>query len=788
MLSRIDKITGCGIFQQYQWDTTLPDFGRINIIYGSNGTGKSSLARALDRSYLQQPDTQASVTVSIKGNNNSPLRFGDSNSKIFDQIYVFSDGYIERSHKLTTTSAEMDAILTLGERTVEAEEQIIKTEKQLESNISELNNQEEIKNKGDRDYSTACRNLAKQIISLTQQAGGKFDARSYNARKVKSIYENSNGLWKLLTTDELKKYQSRIGSENKEIIAEIDAPPNISKIFIEDLVSLLTQTPASVILNTLERHPEATNWVDDGRELHANEDTCIFCGSSFSEERRREIDAHFSDEVEQLKHKLSAAQKRVQQIKFSITHIRNSLPAEGLFFDDIRPEISQAKLEIIQSISAFHKYCDSIIRIIERKQRNVLEVVELPPGKIPFLNVERYNNLVASHNHMVNEHSKIIQQAAEAIESHYLESNKTTILSHLSKSKDADKRISVLKSDINKLQTELQTLQNIEGDPTPSAVTLTKDVSRLLGRAELSFEALEGKFRVLRHGKPAVGLSTGEKTAIMLVHFFELVAKADQVNGKPIVVIDDPVSSLDNDIFLGISTYVWSKLFSDNSIEQIIVLTHNFEFFRQWNIQLAGLPRPDKRSNCPQVYQLRSSYQNLGERIVRASTLETWPSKEMVTWEEGDRDKYRKKLCSSYHHSFMALVEARKRLEEEASLEAKLDATLLYPNVIRRLLESFLAFKLPNSIGNFTGSMRDVVRSTEFNSDICDIDDIRQRLTRYTHSFSHNESPDISEISNVEEISTMIKDTFLFLYHVDRQHFEGLCKAVNVDCQDLISS
>ena len=788
MLSRIDEITGCGIFQQYQWDTSLPEFGRINIIYGSNGTGKSSLARALDRSCLQQPDTQANVTVSIKGENNNPLRFGDSSNKIFDKIYVFSDGYIERSHKLTTTSAEMDAILTLGERTVEAEEQLIKTEKQLESKIIELKDQEKIKNKEDSNYNTACRDLAKQIISFTQRAGGKYEPRSYNARKIKSIYENSNDLWKLLTTDELKNYQSRIGSENKEIIAKIETPPNISKIFIEDLVSLLEQTPASVILNTLERHPEATNWVDDGRKLHTNENTCIFCGSVFSEERRKEIDAHFSDQVNQLKLRLSTMQERIQQIKISITSIRNSLPPEGLFFDDIRSKVCQEKIKIEGSIAAFDKYCNKIIDVIKIKQKNVLEAVTLPSSEVPSLSVENYNILIVSHNQMVNDHSKMIQQAAEAIESHYLEDNRSDIISHLNKYNEADDRIKELESDISILEKELQTLQNIEGDPIPSATTLTKDVSRLLGRNELSFEAFDGRFRVLRNGEPAIGLSTGEKTAITLVHFFELVAKADQVDGGPIVVVDDPVSSLDNDIFLGISTYIWSKLFLNNSIEQIIVLTHNFEFFRQWTIQLSGLPREHKKSNCPQVYQLRSSHKNLGGKTVRISTLETWPSKEISTWKEKERDTYRKKLCSSYHHSFMALVEARKRLEKEASLEVKLDATLLYPNVIRRLLESFLAFKLPNSIGNFTGSMRDVVESTEFNSDICDIDDIRQRLTRYTHSFSHNESPDISEISNVEEISTIIKDTFLFLYHVDRQHFEGLCKAVNVDCQDLIST
>jgi hypothetical protein len=31
---------------------------------------------------------------------------------------------------------------------------------------------------------------------------------------------------------------------------------------------------------------------------------------------------------------------------------------------------------------------------------------------------------------------------------------------------------------------------------------------------------------------------------------------------------------------------------------------------------------------------------------------------------------------------------------------------LLYPNMLRRLLETFLAFKSPASVGDFTGAMR----------------------------------------------------------------------------------
>jgi len=48
MLRRLESITNCGLFEDYRWDTAAPDFERINLIYGSNGAGKTSLARAFE--------------------------------------------------------------------------------------------------------------------------------------------------------------------------------------------------------------------------------------------------------------------------------------------------------------------------------------------------------------------------------------------------------------------------------------------------------------------------------------------------------------------------------------------------------------------------------------------------------------------------------------------------------------------------------------------------------------------------------------------------------------------
>lgn len=48
MLRRFESIKNCGIFEDFRWDSGVPDFERINLIYGSNGSGKTSLAHALE--------------------------------------------------------------------------------------------------------------------------------------------------------------------------------------------------------------------------------------------------------------------------------------------------------------------------------------------------------------------------------------------------------------------------------------------------------------------------------------------------------------------------------------------------------------------------------------------------------------------------------------------------------------------------------------------------------------------------------------------------------------------
>jgi wobble nucleotide-excising tRNase len=103
---------------------------------------------------------------------------------------------------------------------------------------------------------------------------------------------------------------------------------------------------------------------------------------------------------------------------------------------------------------------------------------------------------------------------------------------------------------------------------------INEQLKTFLGRDDLIFEVVEGGYEVKRNGKTADRLSEGEKTAIAFVYFTIHLKDRDFDISKEIIVIDDPISSMDsNSIFQAFS-------FLKNSVKdanQVFILTHNFD-------------------------------------------------------------------------------------------------------------------------------------------------------------------------------------------------------------------
>jgi wobble nucleotide-excising tRNase len=100
-----------------------------------------------------------------------------------------------------------------------------------------------------------------------------------------------------------------------------------------------------------------------------------------------------------------------------------------------------------------------------------------------------------------------------------------------------------------------------------------------LGHKELEIGTLEDGYQLRRNGRPVTGsLSEGEKTAIALCYFLSTVEAEGRKRKDLIVVVDDPISSLDTKA-LNYAFSIIKAALSD--VGQLIILTHNLHFMNE---------------------------------------------------------------------------------------------------------------------------------------------------------------------------------------------------------------
>lgn len=95
-------------------------------------------------------------------------------------------------------------------------------------------------------------------------------------------------------------------------------------------------------------------------------------------------------------------------------------------------------------------------------------------------------------------------------------------------------------------------------------------------------------------------LSEGEKTFLTFLYFFQLIKGGETVefvSMDKVVVLDDPISSLDSDVLFIISTLtksLYQGIAHDvGNLKQLVILTHNIHFF----IELTKLTYPWFKKN-----------------------------------------------------------------------------------------------------------------------------------------------------------------------------------------------
>lgn len=196
---------------------------------------------------------------------------------------------------------------------------------------------------------------------------------------------------------------------------------------------------------------------------------------------------------------------------------------------------------------------------------------------------------------------------------------------------------------------------------------MTAHLKQFLGRTDLVFENSKEGYVVLRRGKPAKRLSEGEKTAIAFLYFLVQLKDQDFDLPEGVVVIDDPISSLDS----GAIYQAFSFLKNDvQAAKQLFILTHNHEFLRLVINWFQNLPN-SLRKQC--FYSMVLCSETAGGRFARLAPL----------------DKLLIEHATEYHYLFKVL----HTLQSDGTIMSCYHV----PNVARKVLETFLDFHVPSN-------------------------------------------------------------------------------------------
>ena len=282
-------------------------------------------------------------------------------------------------------------------------------------------------------------------------------------------------------------------------------------------------------------------------------------------------------------------------------------------------------------------------------------------------------------------------------------------------------------------------------------------IKLLLHRDDIKIEITEdGYFSLKRNNKVARNLSEGEKSAIAFAYFLVLLESDIEKLKQSIIVIDDPISSLDADHIALVSSLInnffFRKIDSDNQnkivncFAQLFILTHNFEFYNF--IHDATNIKRKKKIKDPEgkTIEIPALNEYLIKRITKTeSTIIDIP-----------------KSLSSYKSEYVYLWKQIYDYKQKGYPE---DLNYIMPNIVRRFLEIYTLIKLPGNHDEIDNRVKILVN---------DVNELK-----ILHNFSHFTS--LERVVKHSELTMRmpdIIDDIFTLVQKDEVHFNSLNEGI----------
>lgn len=770
MFKQFRRIGDYQIYRNWSGSRAAAPFEQVNLVFGTNGSGKSTLAQLLQDCVDGALPAATDIRFEWEADGLPLEDIVDDRHDAWRRVHVFNKSYVTRSLRFEGPDGpHPDALLTLGEANVNAqaelEEKRVRSEELtalragLRSRIAQAR-----KHRDDM-----MRSAAQDVVGRLAGADRRYRASNvYNITQVRALLEKAPASIAGASTDS-RADQMVVDSTPKTAIEHPKRPDLAAQADVAAIVELLDERVTATAIDALNEHGERAEWVQTGLKLHDRLAKCLFCDGELHPKRRDALEAHFDSAVEDLQRRIDLATRRLATSIADAKQYALALPRRQELYEDAAEAFDLARADYDRDLATYQQAVQSLDELLRAKRSNPFGTPSLPKELcLEPPTAEYIETALGVHGSRSRSHSENVRGAALRLELHIVAGVADEVHIVASGIEAAELELAQLDREQRETDGRIVALTDLEADPTPLAAELTASIARLLGRDELQFTPGPDRrtYRLERAGAPATALSEGERTCIALIHFLARLRSSEVVETRPIVVVDDPVSSLDHNVMFGVSSHLWAELVSRPTIAQTFVLTHSFEMFRQWLIQLDSAGRFAPSSS---VHELHIRNREVDGEPRRVPTFVKWPHKD---------NRKAKTLRSQYHYLFGHVGKAVSDAANGGGLMAQLDALALAPNSARRMLEAFLAFRYPAKVGSFDGALREALANIEDGP-------VRTRVLRYLHSYSHNEDPDISRPLEPGEATAILQAVFALMQTLDPPHYASMCEVLGLEANVL---
>lgn len=744
---RISRLRDCGVFRDFTWPTDLPAFGRYNVIYGWNWSGKTTLSRVFRALEMKTVVPNGEVTLragqsDICGNDFPQATLG---VRVFNRDFVAENLF-------PVGGGDVPPIFVVGKESVEKQKDVEQRKRTLAEAQTQLETNRSKRQQADRAFDRFCIDRARIIKDTLRSSGpnpyNNYDKSDFQKRAQKMLADGDKDASTLDDVERQKLLAQQKASPKPKLALVSFQLPAIQSLRAA-VSQLLSATIVSNAIQSLKDDPAVSGWVHQGLALHREREAerCLFCDRApLPRDRLAALEAHFSTEYEQFLKTIDAQIAAIQAESKAAEAL--SLPKRTELYEDLGDDYETASTAFLDAVRSAKTFLDSLVQALTDKRSRPFESLSLDvvAPEIDSGAVGRLNEVIGKHNQACDDFQTRIAEARRRLEADWVarELDEFVMLSDAVQA--AIHSVEGTDGEVRRQTGEIASLERQIVEHRQPAEELNEELHKYLGHDELRLEVKDTGYTITRSGLPAQALSEGETTAIALLYFLKslLDRRFDMPNG--VVVLDDPVSSLDAN-----ALYLAFGFIRDRTQDagQLFILTHNFTFFRQvrnWFHHLKGQKKKDVTQRPARFYMLDCAHEQ-GHRYTTLRSL----------------DPLLERYNSEYHYMFARIHRAAKE-----SPQADLEHNYALPNMARRLLEAFLAFRQPQ----VSGELWQKLQAVQFDGPK------KTRILRFVHTQSHSDSIGEPEhdLSQLAEAPSVLNDLLDLIQSQDPDHFSAMEK------------